>query len=204
MDILPAGSRLAVVRSQLAPSSGSESSDTPLYNDKEPFPDYNEADCDHIASAVAAEKHKDEAWNLALGRAVRDEILEFQVDPNIVPYDDDLATARSQDALKEMKAILAQPQMRVKTRKQFLTISNITLQVNLVIFHQSSEFLAPREIRDAKKLTETILAHFAWMDSMLTELCQTVNYTASVLGEIERENVDVYEKLRQMAGIVAR
>ncbi|KAJ5321983.1 hypothetical protein MYU51_002677 [Penicillium brevicompactum] len=204
MDILPPGSRLAVVRSQLAPSSGSEGSSTPPLNDKEPFPDYNEADCDNLASEVAAEKHNDEAWNLALGRAVRDEIREIQVDPNIIPYDDKLTTERSQSALTRMKEILSQPQMRMKTRDQFLTLSNMTLEVNLIIFHHSSEFLAPNEISKAKALTETILTHFAWMDTMLADLCQTVNYTVSVLGQIENEDLDVYTKLCQMARIVAK
>lgn len=205
MDILPAGSRLAVVRSQLAPSSSSEGSCTPPYTDKEPFPDYNESDCENAASVNAAEKIHDDAWNWALGKAIQTEIRQHQVDPNIIPYVPSDPAERSQVVLEELKDLLADPQMRPHTRNQFITLVNITLQVNQVIFHQNPEFLAPRETSDAKLLTETILTHLAWLDGMLNDQCQTVHYIATVLNHIEqRADAPVYEKLREMASVVAR
>jgi len=204
MDILPPGSRLAVVRSQLAADSSSEGSCTPPYTDKEPFPDYNESDCDTIASETAAEKCRDDAWNYALGKAIQHEIRQHQVDPNIIPYVPSDPAERSQVVLEELKDLLSDPQMRRQTRHQFITLVNITLQVNQVIFHQNSEFLAPKETSDAKLLTETILTHLAWLDAMLKEQCQTVDYIASVLSQIEHDCVPVYEKLREMSRVVAR
>ncbi|CAG8019065.1 unnamed protein product [Penicillium olsonii] len=204
MDVLPPGSRLAVVRSQLALSSSPESSSppkcTPPFSDKEPFPDYDEAECDEF-SVTAAENA--EAWAYALGKAVRSEIRQHQIDPNIIPHVQTDPSERSQAVLERMKELLSDPHMRQQTRRQFITLSNITLQVNQVIFHQSPEFLAPVETSDAKLLTETILVHIAWMDNMLSEQCHSVNYTASVLSQIEQSDVSAYEKLREMANVVA-
>jgi hypothetical protein len=204
MDILPAGSRLAVVRSQLTIDSSSEGSCTPPCTDKEPFPEYNESDCDTLASESAAVECDDEAWNYALGKAIQTEIRLHQVDPNIIPLVPSDPAERSQVVLEELKDILANPQMRHQTRHQFITLVNITLQVNQVIFHQSSEFLAPKETSDAKLLTETILTHLAWLDALLKEQCQTVDYIACLLSQIEHDDVPVYEKLREMARVVAK
>ncbi|CAG8946659.1 unnamed protein product [Penicillium salamii] len=211
MDILPAGSRLAVVRSQLAPSSGSEGSgtppctppSTPPVDAKEPFPDYDEAECDTVATERAAERANAEVWTNAFGKALQTQIRQTQIDPNIIPYVRSDPSEHSQVVLERMKDLLSNPQMRPQTRRQFITLSNITLQVNKVIFHHNPEFLAPKETSDAKLLTETILAHIAWMDSMLTALCQTMQYITSVLGEIERRDIPVYQKLQQMAAAVA-
>ncbi|CAG8283667.1 unnamed protein product [Penicillium salamii] len=211
MDILPAGSRLAVVRSQLAPSSGSESSGTPPRTPpstppvaaKEPFPDYDEAECDTVATERAAERADAEAWTTAFGKALQTQIRQTQIDPSMIPYVPSNPSERSQVVFERMKDLLSNPQMRPQTRRQFITLSNITLQINQVIFHQNPEFLAPKETSDAKLLTETILTHIAWIDSMLTALCQTMQYITSVLGEIERRDIPVYQKLQEMAAAVA-
>jgi hypothetical protein len=204
MDILPPGSRLAVVRSQLAVDSSSEGSCTPPGSGKEPFPDYNEFDCDTIASQCTADQCHDDAWNYALGKAIQAEIRQCQVDPNIIPYVPSEPGERSQVVLEELKELLSDPQMRPQTRHRYITLLNITLHLNHVIFHQSPEFLAPKETSDAKLLTETILTHLAWLDAMLKEQCQAVDDIAFVLRQIEHDEISVYEKLREMARVVAR
>lgn len=204
MDILPPGSRLAPVRSQLALSSSGSDEGSPPYTDSEPFPDYDEFECETVASETEADKAQDDHWNYALGKAVQTEIREQQVDPNIIPCVQSDPHEASQVVLEQMKELLADPQLRPQTRNHFITLSNITLHVNQVIFHQNSEFLAPKETSDAKLLTETILTHLAWMDSMLKEQCQSVHYISSVLAQIRRDDTSVYEKLREMASVVAR
>ncbi|CAI7643064.1 unnamed protein product [Penicillium glandicola] len=216
MDDLPPGSRLAVVRSQVAIDSESDGSvyTTPTNTDAantdtsntdtEPFPEYDESECEQLASSIAAEKHNEEAWIHALGKVAQKEIRMVHVDPNIVPYFQSDPSQRSQVVLEQLRDLLAEPQMRSDIREQFITIVNATLQFNLIIFHRSPEFLAPKEIEDAKLHLETVLNHVEFMEYMLKEQLQTAEQVSYALEDASNEPTPAYERLCKMATVFAK
>lgn len=217
MDDLPPGSGLAVVRSQVAMDSESEESgpttptnadtantETEPFPDTEPFPEYNESECEMLASSIAAENRHEEAWIYALGRAAQQEIRMVHVDPNIIPYFQSDPSCRSQVVLEKLRDLLADPQMRPEIRDQFITIINATLQFNLVIFHQSPEFLAPKEVEDAELPLETVLNHIEFMEEMLREQLQTAEEVSYALEDISVEATSAYERLCKMATVFAK
>ncbi|KGO67994.1 hypothetical protein PITC_028960 [Penicillium italicum] len=217
MDDLPPGSRLAVVRSQVAMDSESEESEsttptnedtanteTEPFPDTEPFPEYNESECEMLASSIAVDQRHEEAWIYALGKAAQQEIRMLHVDPNIVPYFQNDPSHRSQVVLEQLRDLLADPQVRPEIREQFITIINATLQFNLVIFHQSPEFLAPKEIGDAELDLETILNHVEFMEEMLREQLQTADQVSYALEDISMEATSAYERLCKMATVFAK
>ncbi|KAJ5963233.1 uncharacterized protein N7479_003109 [Penicillium vulpinum] len=226
MDDLPPGSRLAVVRSQVAINSESDESgpttptntdtantdvantdvaNTDIANtDTEPFPEYDESERELLASSIAAEKHLEEAWFYALNKTAQQEIRILYVDPNIIPYFKSDPSQRSQAVLEQLRNILAEPQMRSKIREKFITIINATLQSNLVIFHQSPEFLAPKEIKHGKRHLDTILKHIEFMEDMLKEQLKTAQRVSYALEGISAEVSSAYERLRKMATVVVK
>ncbi|CAG8894921.1 unnamed protein product [Penicillium egyptiacum] len=217
MDDLPPGSRLAIVRSEVAMDSESEESgsttpthadtantETEPFPDAEPFPEYNESECAMLASSIAADKRHEEAWIYALGRAAQQEIRMLHVDPNIIPYFKSDPSHRSQVVLEQLRDLLADPQMRPEIREQFITIINATLQFNLVIFHQSPEFLAPKEVEDAELLLETVLNHVEWMEEMLREQLQTAEQVSYAIEDASLEPTSAYERLCKMATLFAK
>lgn len=223
MDDLPPGSRLAVVRSQVAMDSESEESgsttatnaDTantetePLPEaeslpETETFPEYNESECEMLASCTAAEKYHEEAWIYALGKAVQQQIRMLHVDPNIIPYVQSDPSQHSQVVLEQLRDLLADPEMPPDIRRQFITIINATLQFNLVIFHQSPEFLAPKEIEDAELDLETILNHVEFIEEMLREQLETAEQVPFALEDVSMEATSTYERLCKMAAVFAK
>ncbi|EKV05084.1 hypothetical protein Pdw03_8974 [Penicillium digitatum] len=211
MDDLPAGSRPAVVRSQVAMDSESEESGstTPTNADTadtetEPFPEYNESECEMLASSIEADRRHEEAWIYALGRAAQQEIRMLHVDPNIVPYFQSDPSHRSQVILEQLRDLLADPQVRPEVREQFITIINATLRFNLVIFHQSAEFLALKEIEDAVLDLETILNHVEFMEEMLREQIQTADQVSYTLGDVSMQATSAYERLCKIATVFAK
>lgn len=223
MDDLPPGSRLAVVRSQVAMDSESEESEssTPTNADTantetepfpeteplpetEPFPEYNESECEMLASCIAAEKRNEEAWIYAFAKAAQQEIRMAHVDPNIIPYVQSDPSQRSQVVLEQLRDLLAHPEVLPDIRKQFITITNAALQFNLVIFHQSPEFLAPKEIEDAEFDLETILNHIEFIEEMLREQLETAEQVSFALEDISKEATSAYERLCKMSSLFAK
>ncbi|KAJ5810805.1 hypothetical protein N7447_010321 [Penicillium robsamsonii] len=211
MDDPPPGSRLAVVRSQIAIDSDSrsdESRSTTSTNDTantdtEPFPEYDESECEMLGSSLAAEKPLEEAWISALGRATQQEIRMLHVDPNIVPYCKSEPSQRSQVVLGKLQDLLSEPQLGPEIREQFIAIINATLKVNLVIFHQSPEFLGLREMKDARRPLDTIIKHVQFIEDMLKWQLQTAEKVSYVLEDVSMEPILPYERLRKMATMVA-
>lgn len=207
MDDLPPGSRLAVVRSQLSIDSDSEESTATTAAssaDTEPFPEYDESECEQIASSIAAEKPREEAWIYACGKAAQQHIRLHEVDPNIIPYFHSDPSQHSQVVLEQLQDLLAEPQMRPVTRRQFITLVNTTLKLNLIIFHQSPEFLAPEETSQAKSITNQILYDLTWMEGLLKEQLQTANQITVVLEQTLLDDVPAFDQLRNMASLVTR
>ncbi|KAJ5446809.1 hypothetical protein N7445_001630 [Penicillium cf. griseofulvum] len=218
MDDLPPGSRLAVVHSQVAidsepdesPTTTPTSTNTNITNketaktDTEPFPEYDESECEMLASALAAEKPLEDAWIHALGKATQQEIRMRHVDPKIIPYFKSDPSHRSQVVLEQLRDFLAEPQQRPEIREQFITIINATLEFNRVIFHQSPKFLSPQEIRDARRPLEIILKQIQFMDDMLKEQLQTAEQVSCALEDLSMEALLAYERLRKMATVVAK
>lgn len=209
MDDLPPGSRLAVVRTQLSIDTSSEESVSTTQSnpdskaDTEPFPEYDESACDTVASFIAAEKPHEEAWIYACGKFAQEQIRLHEVDPNIIPYIPSDPSQRSQIVLEKLQDLLAEPQMRPVTRQQFITLLNTTLNLNHIIFHQNVEFLAPKEISDAKAVAEQILTDLTWMDKLLKEQLQTTNKIAAALHQISRGDLSVFDQFRKMASLVS-
>ncbi|OQE36269.1 hypothetical protein PENCOP_c012G06790 [Penicillium coprophilum] len=211
MDDLPSGSRLADVRPQVAIDSESDESGstTPTSadtanTDTEPFPEYDESECEMLASSIAAEKPLEEAWINALGKAGQHEIRLLHVNPNIIPYFESDPSQRSQVVLKQLQDLLSEPQLRPEIREQFITIINATLKLNLVLFHQSPEFLVSKEIKDARRPLDTILKHVEFVENMLKEQLQTAEQVSYALEEVSLEVAFAYERLRKMATVVAK
>ncbi|CAP85478.1 hypothetical protein E8E15_006867 [Penicillium rubens] len=210
MDDLPPGSRLAHVRSELAMDSESEESEsaTPTNADTaktetEPFPEYDESECEMLASSIAADKRREEAWIHALGKATQRENRMLHVDPNIIPYFQSDPSHRSQVVLEQLRDLLADPQMRPKIRDQFITMINATLQFNLVIFHQSSEFLAPKEIEDAELHLESVLNLVEWMEEDLRDQLETAEQVSYAIEGASLQPTSAYERLCKMASLFA-
>jgi hypothetical protein len=208
MEDLPPGSRLALVRSQLRIESESESEhsnsvQSPSRADTEPFPDYDEAECQKLASYIAADKPNEDAWIYACGKAAQCQTRLHEVDSNIIPYIHADPSHRSQVVLEQFQNLLAEPQLRSATRRQFIKLLNHTLQLNQIIFHQSVEFLAPKETSDAKVVTEKILSRLAWMDDLLKEQLESTHNVADILERISMRQISVYEQLRAMANVVS-
>ncbi|MBZ6373498.1 MAG: hypothetical protein LBE67_00335 [Kocuria palustris] len=211
MDDLPPGSRLAHVRSELAMDSESEESEsaTPTNADTaktetEPFPEYDESECEMLASSIAADKRREEAWIHALGKATQRENRMLHVDPNIIPYFQSDPSHRSQVVLEQLRDLLADPQMRPKIRDQFITMINATLQFNLVIFHQSSEFLAPKEIEDAELHLESVLNLVEWMEEDLRDQLETAEQVSYAIEGASLQPTSAYERLCKMASLFAK
>ncbi|KAJ5150432.1 uncharacterized protein N7500_010621 [Penicillium coprophilum] len=211
MDDLPPGSRLADVRSQVAIDSESDASGstTPTSadtanTDTEAFPEYDESECETLASSIAAEKPLEEAWINALGKAAQHEIRLLHVDPNIIPYVKSDPSQRSEVVLDQLQDLLSEPQLRPEIREEFITIINATLKLNLVLFHQSPEFLASKEIKDARRPLDTILNHVKFVEDMLKEQLQTAEQVSYALEEVSLEVAFPYERLRKMATVVAQ
>ncbi|KAJ5968260.1 hypothetical protein N7501_004508 [Penicillium viridicatum] len=217
MDDLPPGSRLAVVRSQVAMDSESEESGstTPTnedasntesepFPDTEPFPEYDESECEMLASCIAAEKHHEEAWVQAFGKAAQQEIRMVHVDPNIIPYVQSDPSQRSQVVLEQLRDLLAHPEMLPEIRKQFIVIINATLKFNLVIFHQSPEFLAPKEVEDAALDLETILNHIEFIEEMLREQLETAEQVSFAMEDVSMEATSTYERLCKTSTVFAK
>ncbi|KUM59204.1 hypothetical protein ACN42_g7938 [Penicillium freii] len=223
MGDLPPGSRLAVVRSQVAMDSESEESasttstnedtsnteteplpETEPFPDTEPFPEYDESECEMLASCIAAEKHHEEAWVNAFGKAARQEIRMVHVDPNIIPYVQSDPSQRSQVVLEQLRDLLADPEMPRDTRKQFIIMINATLKFNLVIFHQSPEFLAPKEVEDAALDLETILNHVEFIEEMLREQLETAEQVSFALEDVSMEATSTYERLCKMSTVFSK
>ncbi|KAJ5373683.1 hypothetical protein N7517_005689 [Penicillium concentricum] len=198
MDDLPADPQVAIdCESDESRSTTSTNADT---SDTEPFPDYDESECEMLASTIAAEKRLEEAWIYALGKAAQEEIRMLRVDPNIIPY----PSQRSQVILGQLQDLLSEPQLRLELREQFITIINATIRLNIVISHQSSEFLAPREIKDSRRPLDTILKHVKFMEDMLKDQLQTAEKVSLVLKDVSKEDVLPFERLRKMASVVAK
>ncbi|KAJ5787015.1 hypothetical protein N7457_002005 [Penicillium paradoxum] len=205
MEDLPPGSRLAAVRSQLAIDIDAEKSTCIAASspETEAFPQYDEAACDDVASFIAAEKPKEEAWIYACGKFAQQQIRLNDVDPNIIPFVPSDPSDPSQVALEKLRNLLADPQMRDITRRQFITLLNTTLELNSVIFHQSAEFLAPKEVSDAKTISKKILTDLTWMDTLLKEQLQSTNRITAVLERISLQDISPFDKFRKMAALVA-
>lgn len=223
MDDLPPRSRLADVRSQVAMDSESEGSGstTPTdadtanteiepfpeaepFPDTEPFPEYDESECEMLASCIAAEKRNEEAWIHAFSKAAQQEIRMTHVDPNIVPYVQSDPSQRSQVVLEQLRDLLADPEMFPDIRRQFITIINAALQFNLVIFHQSPEFLAPKEVEDAEFDLETILNHVEFIEEMLGEQLETAEQVSFALEDVSKEATSTYERLCKSSAVFAK
>ncbi|KAJ5926073.1 hypothetical protein N7516_007846 [Penicillium verrucosum] len=217
MDDLPPGSRLAVVRSQVAMDSESEESGSPTpmgpdgantetepLSGTEPFPEYDEFECGMHASCIAVEKRHEEAWAYAFGKAAQQENRMAYVDPNIIPYVQSDPSHRSQVVLEQLRDLLADPEMLPDVRKQFITIVNATLQFNLIIFHRSPEFLAPKEVEDAALDLETILNHIEFIEEMLREQLETAEQATFTLEDISLEPISSYERLCKMSAVFAK
>ncbi|KXG52444.1 uncharacterized protein PGRI_087280 [Penicillium griseofulvum] len=208
MDALPPASRLTVVCSQVA--IGSELHQAPIATptniptDTEPFPEYDESQCELVASAYAAEKPLEDALIHALGKAAHQEIRTRDVDPKIIPYVKSDPSHRSQVILEQLLDLLSEPQMRREVREQFIIIVNATLQFNKVIFHQCPKFLSPQEIRDARRPLEMVLRKIQSMEYMLKDQLYNAEKASSDLKDIEVESLLPYERLRKMASVVAK
>jgi hypothetical protein len=94
--------------------------------------------------------------------------------------------------------------MRPEIREQFITMINATLQFNLVIFHQSPEFLAPKEIEDAELHLETVLNLVEWMEENLREQLETAEQASYAIEDASLEPTSAYERLRKMATLFAK
>ncbi|KAJ5501902.1 hypothetical protein N7463_004776 [Penicillium fimorum] len=210
-DLLPE-SRLAVVRSQVAIDPDSEldgsksttSTNDTANTDTEPFPEYDESECEMLASSLVAEKPLEEEWIYALGKAAQQKIRMLHVDPNIVPYSKSDPSQLSQVVLGKLQDLLSEPQLRPEIREHFIAIINATIKLNLVIFHQSPEFPGPRAIKDARRPLDAIFKHVQFMEGMLKEQLHTAEKVSYVLGDVSMEAMLPYERLRNMASVVAK
>ena len=200
-----------MVRSELAMDSKSDESGsaTPTNADTakaetEPFPEYDETECEMLASSIAADKRREDAWIYALGKAAQRENRMLHVDPNIIPYFQSDPSHHSQVVVEQLRDVLADPEMRPEIRKQFITMINATLQFNLVIFHRSPEFLAPKEIEDAELHLETVLNLVEWMEEDLRDQLETAEQASYAIEDASLEPTSAYERLCKMATLFAK
>ncbi|KAJ5790244.1 uncharacterized protein N7518_007255 [Penicillium psychrosexuale] len=210
-------SQAAIISSQVAMNLESEGSgsathantetantETEPFPDAEPFPEYNESECEMLASSIAADKRHEQAWIHALGRAAKQEIRTLHVDPNIIPYIEGDPSHRSQVILEQLRDRLADPRLRHEIRRQFITIVNATLQFNFIIFHQTKELLPLKEIGDAELQLETVLNHVEFMDEMLREQLKSAEQVSYTLESVSLEGTSDYERLCKMSTVFAK
>lgn len=180
--------------SPLDQSTSTNSSLVLIKSPKEPFPEYDE----ELAEVY---ERCDREYTEAITAAVQAAIRKKEIDPLIIAPPGQPEGKRV--ALERIKDLLANPQMRKTTRKRFVTLTNLVIRLDHVLFRRSEVFLGPRDTADAAAIVKQMLPYLQWADNMLRELVAVADNVFGIMGYLAEENCSVIHKYRHMSIVVA-
>jgi hypothetical protein len=163
-------------------------------NDREPFPDFDE----ELAEVY---KERNREYTEAITAVVHAQIRKKEIDPLIIAPPGQPEGKRI--ALERIKDLLASPQMRKTTRKRFVTLTNLVIRLDHVLFQRSEVFLGPRDTADAAAVVKQMLPYLQWADNMLRELVVVADNVFGIMGYLAEEDCSVIHKYRHMSIVVA-
>lgn len=164
-------------------------------DDTEPFPDYDEAD---LAAYIADEI----AYREAFKAAVHEQIRTEKVDLFIEDADSQPDEVKAQ-TMETMKVYLSDPHLHASTRERFISLTNMVVRLERVLFRPDEEFLSPFMTARAQEMAIVLLGYAAWAEGVVTELLEVTKSVRYVLGQIVMENVCEVVRYRNMACVVS-
>lgn len=172
------------------------SSTTNTTNDTEPFPAYNESE---LAAYIEDEIAYREAFRAAMHQQIRTEKVDPFIEDRRSPPQDEVK-AQSMEKLKEY---LSDPHLHASTRERFISLTNMIVRLEKVLFCPEEEFLSPGVTAKAQEMAVTLLGYAAWADGVVEELLQATRPVRYVLGKMREEDVSEVVRYRNMACVVS-
>lgn len=164
--------------------------------DTEPFPEYDETDLEAYTQAEAA-------YQTAFTAAMTEHIRIEKVDPFLDdPTHLTLSEAKA-DAMETLKQHLSHPHLHAKTRERFISMTNMIVRLEGVLFRSEEEFLSPGMVKEAEVVANVLLGYAAWVDGVMEEMLVVTRPVRHFLGQMMAENVAEVLRYRNMAGVVA-
>lgn len=104
--------------------------------------------------------------------------------------------------LDNMKAALADPNLRVTTRHRFIELTNSAIYLDNTLFRPDVEFLSPSATAEGQEILGGMLRYLGLIHNMLFELLEDAGHVDYMLGLLLEEEVTPETRYKRMVCVI--
>lgn len=136
--------------------------------------------------------------------AMHEHIRTEQVNPFVVDVESFGLSDVKIHSMETLKEYLSHPHLHAATRGRFISLTNMIIRLERMLFHQVEEFLSPEVTRTAQEIAVVLLGYAAWVNGLMEELLVVTKRVRFVLGKMMEEKVAEVLRYRIMACVVSK